>query len=133
MRTIFHIISLHNLYTKPLYKLKVLWYNILCKVVSTLQKNRKGGNTMKKLFDVLNGLGVVKNAKGDKVEQKQSRAIKNDLIDGFIEMLSPDFEIMYDEKDSPVVMLDNGLVIGFDFIIKKLDSQVFAEKQEKAE
>lgn len=88
---------------------------------------------MKKLFDVLNGLGVVKNAKGDKVEQKQSRAIKNDLIDGFIEMLSPDFEIMYDEKDSPVVVLDNGLVIGFDFIIKKLDSQVFAEKQEKAE
>jgi hypothetical protein len=75
----------------------------------------------------------VKNAKGDKVEQKQSRAIKNDLIDGFIEMLSPDFEIMYDEKDSPVVVLDNGLVIGFDFIIKKLDSQVFAEKQEKAE
>jgi len=30
---------------------------------------------------------------------------------------------MYD-KDSPVAVLDNGLIIGFDFIIKSLDTEL---------
>jgi hypothetical protein len=87
---------------------------------------------MNSLLHALNGLVVVKNAKGDKVEQKQSRAIKTDLIDGLVNLLTADgFEIMYDEKNSPVVVLDNGLVIGFDFVVKKLDGELFAEPQTK--
>jgi hypothetical protein len=79
----------------------------------------------------VNGLIIAKNAKGDKVEQKQSRAIKSQLVNGFVEAISGDFEIMYDDKDSPVIVLDNGLVIGFDFVVKKLDAVLFAEPQSK--
>lgn len=89
---------------------------------------------MNSLLRAVNGLVVVSNAKGDKVEQKQARAIKSDLVDGFIKQLVSDgFEVMYDEKNSPVVALDNGLIIGFDFVVKKLDAMLFAEKVEKAE
>lgn len=89
---------------------------------------------MKSLLSVINGLAIVKNSKGDKVEQKQARAIKSDLIDGFVkQFVSDGFEIMYDEKNSPVIVFDNGLAVGFDFVVKKLDGVLFAEKQEKAE
>lgn len=82
----------------------------------------------------LNGLVVAKNAKGDRVEQKQARAIKSDLMDGFAKQFTEaGLEVMYDEKNSPVIVFDNGLVVGFDFVVKKLDAQLFAEKQEKAE
>lgn len=86
---------------------------------------------MKKLLNELNVLGITKNAGGDKVEQKQSRAIKSHLVDGLVKSLSDDFEIMYDEANSPVIVLDNGLIIGFDFIVKKLDSILTATPSEK--
>ena len=85
---------------------------------------------MKNLVHALNGLVVVKNAKGDRVEQKQARKVKADLMDGFAKVLTDlNVEVMYDEKDSPVIVLDNGLVIGFDFVVRKLDTPVFAEKE----
>lgn len=85
---------------------------------------------MKNLVHALNGLVVVKNAKGDRVEQKQARKVKADLMDGFTKVLTDlNVEVMYDEKDSPVIVLDNGLVIGFDFVVRKLDTAVFAEKE----
>jgi hypothetical protein len=33
---------------------------------------------------------------------------------------------MYDEANNPVIVLDNGLIIGFDFAVKKLDSKLTA-------
>ena len=65
------------------------------------------------------------------MEQKQSRAIKSQLVDGLVEQLKADFEIMYDLNNSPVVVLDNGLVIGFDFVIRKLDTVLLPEPRIK--
>lgn len=87
---------------------------------------------MEKLLNALNGLVVVKNAKGDRVEQKQARAIKSELMDGLVaQLIASDFEVMYDEKNSPVVVLDNGLLIAFDFVVKKLDSVLTILPQDK--
>ena len=65
------------------------------------------------------------------MEQKQSRAIKSQLVDGLVEQLKADFEIMYDLNNSPVVVLDNGLVIGFDFVVRKLDTVLLPEPRIK--
>jgi hypothetical protein len=79
---------------------------------------------MTNTFLELNGLTITTNKAGNKVEQKQSRAIKNELMVALTkEIASLGFEIMYD-KESPVAVLDNGLVIGFDFIIKGLDAEL---------
>lgn len=87
---------------------------------------------MKSLLDGINGFTIATNAKGDRVEQKQARSIKSILVDGLAMQLDGQgFEIMYDDKDSPVIVLDNGLVIGFDFVVKKLDAVLFAEPQSK--
>ena len=75
----------------------------------------------------MDGLTIVTNAKGDKVEQKQSRAIKSQLVKGFIDALN-DYEIMWDNKGLPVVVLDNGLVIGFDFVVRRLDTELSSEQ-----
>lgn len=86
---------------------------------------------MNSLLRAVNGRTLTLTAKGDKVEQKQARALKAELLEGFIAQLGQDFEIMYDDKNGPVVVLDNGLVIGFDFVIKKLDAVLFTEPQTK--
>lgn len=87
---------------------------------------------MTNTFLALNGLVITSNKAGDKVEQKQSRAIKNELMVALTkEIASLGFEIMYD-KDSPVAVLDNGLIIGFDFIIKGLDTDLSASPKPKA-
>lgn len=79
---------------------------------------------MTNIFLELNGLVITTNKAGDKVEQKQSRAIKNELMVALTKQIaSLGFEIMYD-KENPVAVLDNGLVIGFDFIIKGLDTEL---------
>jgi hypothetical protein len=91
---------------------------------------------MENTLKVLNGLGITSNKAGDKVEQKQSRAIKSELINAFIDLAkSHDIEIMYD-KENPVLAFDNGLVIGFDFTIKALNTELSiapAPKPKKAE
>ena len=86
---------------------------------------------MNSLLHAINGRAITLTAKKDKVEQKTARALKSELIEGFIAQLGQDFEIMYDEKNGPVVVLDNGLIIGFDFVIKKLDAVLFTEPQTK--
>lgn len=79
----------------------------------------------KNVLQVVNGLVVSKNVLGDKVEQKQSRAIKSDLVVGFTNaLIEVGFEVMYDDKGLPVAVLDNGLIIGFDFIIRGLDTEL---------
>jgi len=86
---------------------------------------------MDKLLQHINDLTVVTNAKGDKVEQKQARAIKSELMSDFADFFSM-YEIMYDNKGLPVIVLDNGLIIGFDFIVRKLDTELTSEKPKTA-
>lgn len=79
---------------------------------------------MENILYTINGLGIATNKVGDKVEQKQSRAIKSSLTDAFIAFAkSHNIEIMYD-KDLPVLSFDNGLVIGFDFNVKALSTEL---------
>ena len=86
---------------------------------------------MENTLMTLNGLTIQTNKLGNKVEQKQSRAIKADLTDAFVAFAkSHNIEVMYD-KDLPVLSLDNGLVIGFDFIVKALDTELSIAPQPK--
>lgn len=86
---------------------------------------------MENTLKTLNGLTITTNKLGNKVEQKQSRAIKTELTDAFIALAkSHNIEIMYD-KDLPVLSLDNGLVIGFDFTVKALDTELTIAPQPK--
>lgn len=86
---------------------------------------------MENTLMTLNGLTITTNKLGNKVEQKQSRAIKAELTDAFVAFAkSHNIEIMYD-KDAPVLSLDNGLVIGFDFTIKALDTELSIAPQPK--
>ena len=91
-------------------------------------KNNKGGVIINNFFAQVDGLTIVTNIKGDKVEQKQSRAIKSQLVEGFIEQFKDKHEVMYDNKGLPVIVLDNGLVIGFDFIVRRLDTELSSEQ-----
>ena len=86
---------------------------------------------MENTLKVLNGLTIATNKLGNKVEQKQSRAIKSDLMDAFVSLAKlHNIEIMYD-KDAPVLSFDNGLVIGFDFNVKALDTELTIAPQPK--
>ena len=86
---------------------------------------------MENTLHTLNGLTITTNKLGNKVEQKQSRAIKAELTDAFVAFAkSHNIEIMYD-KDAPVLSLDNGLVIGFDFTVKALDTELSIAPQPK--
>lgn len=86
---------------------------------------------MENTLYTLNGLTIQTNKLGNKVEQKQSRAIKAELTDAFVAFAKThNIEIMYD-KDLPVLSLDNGLVIGFDFIVKALDTELSIAPQPK--
>ena len=83
---------------------------------------------MDKTMRALNSVGITSNKLGDKVEQKQSRAIKNELVVAFTNYAkSLDLEVMY-ENDSPVIVFDNGLIVGFDFVVKPLNLELNTNK-----
>ena len=66
------------------------------------------------------------NENKDKVNQTQARAIKNDLSNAMVEVAKslPDTEIMFNSKGLPVITFSNGLILGFDFIVHKLDTEL---------
>lgn len=70
------------------------------------------------------------NENKDKVNQTQARAIKSDLSNAMLEVAKslPDTEIMYNAKGLPVITFSNGLILGFDFIVHKLDTELKASK-----
>jgi hypothetical protein len=75
-------------------------------------------------YTQFNGITLTTNKVGDKVEQKQSRAIKTELVDLLITYAkSQNIEIMY-AGESPVMVFDNGLIVGFDFNIKALNTDL---------
>jgi len=75
-------------------------------------------------YTQFNAITLTTNKLGDKVEQKQSRAIKTELVDLLITYAkSQNIEIMY-AGDSPVMVFDNGLIVGFDFNIKALNTDL---------
>ncbi len=73
------------------------------------------------------------NENKDKVNQTQARAIKTDLSNAMVEVAKslPDTEIMYNSKGLPVITFSNGLILGFDFIVHKLDTELTTSKASK--
>ena len=74
------------------------------------------------------------NERGDKVNQTQARAIKNDLIRDFIKDFSSQVqgvEIMYDSKGKKVITLANGLIFSVDFTIHALTTELSVDKPKK--
>lgn len=85
---------------------------------------------MLKTLQSVSSLTLTTNENKDKVNQTQARAIKNDLSSAMIELSKslPDTEIMYNNKGLPVITFSNGLILGFDFIVHKLDTELTATK-----
>ena len=73
------------------------------------------------------------NENKDKVNQTQARAIKTDLSQAMVELSKTiaDTEIMYNNKGLPVITFSNGLILGFDFIVHKLDTELTDSKASK--
>ena len=86
----------------------------------------KGGNAMIKTLQSVSSLTLQTNENKDKVNQTQARAIKTDLSNAMVEVAKslPDTEIMYNSKGLPVITFSNGLILGFDFIVHKLDTEL---------
>lgn len=75
-------------------------------------------------YTQFNAITLLTNKVGDKVEQKQSRAIKTELTDLLTTYAkTQNIEIMY-AGDSPVMVFDNGLIVGFDFSVKALNTDL---------
>ena len=93
----------------------------------------KGGNAMIKTLQSVSSLTLQTNENKDKVNQTQARAIKTDLSNAMLEVAKslPDTEIMYNAKGLPVITFSNGLILGFDFIVHKLDTELTTSKASK--
>ena len=85
---------------------------------------------MIKTLQSVSSLTLKTNENKDKVNQTQARAIKTDLSNAMVELSKslPDTEIMYNSKGLPVITFSNGLILGFDFIVHKLDTELSNHK-----
>ena len=90
----------------------------------------KGGKVMLKTLQNVSLITLQTNENKDKVNQTQARAIKADLSSAMVELSKTiaDTEIMYNSKGLPVITFSNGLILGFDFIVHKLDTELKASK-----
>ena len=81
---------------------------------------------MIKTLQNISELVLQTNTNKDKVNQVQARGIKEELKASMVEVAKqlPDTEIMYNAKGLPVITFSNGLILGFDFIVHKLDTEL---------
>ena len=82
-------------------------------------------------YKMIDRLVINTNANGDKVQQTQARAIKEDLTTAFIDSFTNNIEgaeLMYTAKGTPAITLPNGLIFGIEFTIHKLDTELTAYK-----
>jgi len=80
---------------------------------------------------MIDKLVIKTNAKGDKVQQTQARAIKEDLTEAFISDFTQNIEgaeLLYTPKGTPALSLPNGLIIGVEFTVHKLDTELSTHK-----
>jgi len=93
----------------------------------------KGGKVMFKTLQNVSLITLQTNENKDKVNQTQARAIKTDLSSAMLEVAKslPDTEIMYNSKGLPVITFSNGIILGFDFVVHKLDTELTASKASK--
>jgi hypothetical protein len=85
-------------------------------------------------YKMIDRLVIQTNAKGDKVQQTQARAIKEDLTEAFIDNFTNAIEgaeLLYTAKGTPALSLPNGLIIGVEFTVHKLDTELSVNKPAK--
>ncbi len=85
-------------------------------------------------YKMIDRLVIQTNAKGDKVQQTQARAIKEDLTEAFIDNFTNAIEgaeLLYTPKGTPALSLPNGLIIGVEFTVHKLDTELSVNKPAK--
>ena len=85
-------------------------------------------------YKMIDRLVIQTNAKGDKVQQTQARAIKEDLTEAFIDNFTNAIEgaeLLYTSKGTPAITLPNGLIIGVEFTVHKLDTELSIHKPSK--
>ena len=85
-------------------------------------------------YKMIDRLVIQTNAKGDKVQQTQARAIKEDLTEAFIDNFTNAIEgaeLLYTPKGTPALSLPNGLIIGVEFTVNKLDTELSVNKPAK--
>lgn len=85
---------------------------------------------MIKTLQNISELVLQTNENKDKVNQVQARGIKEELKASMVELSKTiaDTEIMYNSKGLPVITFSNGIILGFDFIVHKLDTELKASK-----
>ena len=82
-------------------------------------------------YKQFNDLVVNTNKAGDKVQQTQARAIKEDLTEGYLSDFVDSVEgaeVLYTPKGTPAISLPNGLIIGVEFTVHKLDTELSIHK-----
>ena len=82
-------------------------------------------------YNNIDKLVINTNANGDKVQQTQARAIKEDLTEAFINDFTQTIEgaeLMYTSKGTPAITLPNGLIFGVEFTVHKLDTELSTHK-----
>ena len=82
-------------------------------------------------YNMIDKLVINTNANGDKVQQTQARAIKEDLTEAFINDFTQNIEgaeLLYTPKGTPALSFPNGLIIGVEFTVHKLDTELSTHK-----
>ena len=82
-------------------------------------------------YKMIDRLVINTNKAGDKVQQTQARAIKEDLTEAFIDNFTNSVEgaeLLYTPKGTPALSLPNGLIIGVEFTVHRLDTELSIHK-----
>ena len=82
-------------------------------------------------YKQFNDLVINTNKQGNKVQQTQARAIKEDLTEAFIDDFTQNVEgaeLLYTAKGTPALSLPNGLIIGVEFTVHRLDTELTTYK-----
>ena len=84
-----------------------------------------------KNYNNIDKLVINTNKLGNKVQQTQARAIKEDLTEAFLDdftQVIEGSEVLYTAKGTPAITLPNGLIIGVEFTVHRLDTELTTYK-----
>ena len=84
-----------------------------------------------KNYAMIDKLVINTNKLGNKVQQTQARAIKEDLTEAFLDdftQVIEGAEVLYTPKGTPAISLPNGLIIGVEFTVHRLDTELTTYK-----
>ena len=84
-----------------------------------------------KTYNDIDKLVINTNKLGNKVQQTQARAIKEALTEAFVDDFTANIigaELLYTPKGTPALSLPNGLILGVEFTVHRLDTELSVNK-----